>query len=65
MLRAILIILAIFATEILAIATVFFAVCVAISAVRYIYGECIHVIRNAKKSTREMLWDFEWKIKRR
>ena len=65
MFKAILIILAIFATEILVIAIAFFAICVAISAVRYIYGECIHVIRNAKKSTREMLWDLEWEIRRR
>lgn len=65
MVRSILIILAIFAMEILAIAIVFFAVCVVISAIRYIYGELVHTIRNAKRSTRELLWGIEWKLRRR
>jgi hypothetical protein len=61
MANSILMILAIFAMEVLVIAIIFFAICVVISAVRYIYGEVIHTIRNAKRSTREFMWGIEWK----
>jgi hypothetical protein len=48
-----------------AIAVTFFAVCVVVSAIRYIYGEVIHTIKNFKRSTREFMWDVEWKFNHR
>lgn len=46
---------------ILFIILVGFVICVVVSAIRYIYGEAIHTIRNAKRSVRELLWGIEWK----
>lgn len=65
MLYAVLMILGIFIMEVFALAIIFLAICVVISAIRYIYGEMVHTIRNAKRSTRELLWGIEWKLKRR
>jgi hypothetical protein len=50
---------------ILFIILVGFVICVVVSAIRYIYGEAIHTIRNVKRSVREAWWDVEWKCKRR
>lgn len=50
---------------ILFIILVGFVICVVVSAIRYIYGEAIHTIRNIKRSVREAWWDVEWKCKRR
>lgn len=50
---------------ILFIILVCFVICVVVSAIRYIYGEAIHTIRNVKRSVREAWWDVEWKCKRR
>lgn len=50
---------------ILFIIIVGFVFCVVVSAIRYIYGEAIHTIRNVKRSVREAWWDVEWKCKRR
>lgn len=46
---------------ILVIALAFFVMCVVISAIRYICEEINHTIKNAKRSTREFMWDLEWK----
>lgn len=50
---------------ILFIIFVSFTICVVISAIRYIYGEAIHTIRNVKRSIREAWWDLEWKLTHR
>jgi hypothetical protein len=50
---------------ILFIIIVGFIICVVISAIRFIYGEAIHTIKNVKRSVREAWWDVEWKCKRR
>ena len=50
---------------ILFIILVGFVFCVVVSAIRYIYGEAIHTIRNVKRSVREACWDVEWKCKRK
>ena len=42
-------------------AILFFFVCVIISAIKYIYEEANHTIKNLKRSTREFMWDVEWK----
>ena len=46
---------------ILAIILVCFIICVVVSAIRYIYGEAIHTIRNAKRSVKEFMWGVEWR----
>ena len=60
-----LIVAAIIVAIILAAALAFFVFCVVVSAIRYIHGEMIHVIRNAKKSTRELAYGIEWKFRKR
>lgn len=61
----ILIVIACIVAIILAVALAFFVFCVIVSAIKYIHGEMIHTIRNAKRSTRELLWGIEWKFKGR
>jgi hypothetical protein len=63
--KAILMAFAMIVAIILFIIIVGFVICVVVSAIRYIYGEAIHTIRNAKRSVREVWWDVEWKCKRR
>lgn len=46
-----------------AIALVFFMVCVIVSAFRYLSEELLHTWKNAKRSAREFMWDMEWKLK--
>ena len=43
------------------IAVVFFAVCVIVSAINYVREEINHAIKNMKRSTRDFLWDVEWR----
>ena len=45
----------------IAVAILFFLLCVVVSAIRYLYGEAIHNIKNFKRFVREALWDLEWK----
>ena len=47
---------------ILAIVVLFFLICGVVSAVRYLYGETIHNIKNLKRSIREFMDDVEWKL---
>lgn len=63
--KAILMAFAMIVAIILFIIIVGFVICVVVSAIRYIYGEAIHTIRNVKHSIREAWWDVEWKCKRR
>lgn len=63
--KTILMAIAMLVAIILFIILVGFAICVVISAIRYVYGEAIHTIRNVKRSIREAWWDVEWKCKRR
>ena len=46
---------------IIAIAILFFLVCVVVSAITYIYEEINHTIKNFKRSLRELWWGVEWK----
>ena len=63
--KTILMAIAMLVAIILFIILVGFAICVVISAIRYVYDEAIHTIRNVKRSIREAWWDVEWKCKRR
>ena len=63
--KTILMAIAMLVAIILFIILVGFAICVVISAIRYVYGEAIHTIRNVKRSIREAWWDVEWKCKMR
>ena len=63
--KTILMALAMLIAIILFIILVGFVFCVIVSAIRYVYGEAIHTIRNMKRSVREACWDLEWKFKRR
>jgi hypothetical protein len=62
--KAILMAFAMLVAIILSIILVGFVICVVVSAIRYIYGEAIHTIRNVKRSVREAWWDVEWKLRR-
>ena len=59
--KAILMAFAMLVAIILFIILVGFAICVVVSAIRYIYGEAIHIIKNVKRSAKEFMWGIEWK----
>jgi len=45
----------------IALAIIFFLVCVVVSAITYIYEEICHTVKNLKRSVRELWWGVEWK----
>lgn len=63
--KVMLAILGIVVAIVVVLAIAFLLICIVVSAVRYLYGEAIHTVRNMKRSVREFMWDIEWNMKRR